>query len=54
VRIRRQGSSVVLEPIAEEWKWLDDITERFDEDFIKAVQEQPKPQERPAIEKLFR
>jgi antitoxin VapB len=54
VRIRRHGSSVILEPIAEDWNWLHAIAGKLDEDFVAATNEQPEPQERPALEKLFR
>jgi antitoxin VapB len=37
VRIRRHGNAVILEPIAENWDWLDTITGKFDDDFIAAV-----------------
>jgi antitoxin VapB len=54
VRIRRHGNAVILEPIAEDWSWLDHVTGKFDEDFVRSAQEQPAPQERPALHKLFR
>ena len=54
VRIRRHGNAVILEPLAEDWSWLDAIAGKLDEDFVQAVDEQPEPQERPALEKLFR
>ncbi len=54
VRIRRHGSAVILEPMAEDWTWLDSVAGKLDEDFVQAVDEQPKPQLRPALEKLFR
>jgi antitoxin VapB len=54
VRIRRHGSAVILEPVAEDWAWLDAIAGKLDDDFIRATEEQPQPQERPAIDKLFR
>jgi antitoxin VapB len=54
VRIRRHGSSVILEPIAEDWSWLHAIAGKLDEDFVAAANEQPEPQERPALDKLFR
>lgn len=54
VRIRRHGSAVILEPMAEDWSWLDTIAGPLDDDFIRAVNEQPEPQERPALDKLFR
>jgi antitoxin VapB len=54
VRIRRHGSAVILEPVAEDWTWLDTIVDKLDEDFVEAVNEQPEQQERPALNKLFR
>ena len=54
VGIRRHGSAVVLEPIAEDWAWLDAIVGKLDEDFVEAVGEKAKQQERPALKKLFR
>jgi len=54
VRIRRHGNSVILEPIADDWSWLDAIAGKLDEDFVQAVSEQPKEQKRPALDKLFR
>jgi antitoxin VapB len=53
VRIRRQGNAVILEPIADDWAWLDAIAGKLDADFIAAVNEPPKQQNRPAIDKLF-
>jgi len=37
VRIRRHGCSVVLEPIAQDWAWLDKIVGPVDEDFERAA-----------------
>lgn len=54
VRIRRRGSAVILEPAADDWSWLDKIVGMLDDDFIKAVDEQPQPQERVALDELFR
>ncbi len=54
VRIRRRGSAVILEPAADDWSWLDKIVGMLDDDFIKAVDEQPQPQERAALDELFR
>ena len=54
VRIRRHGSAVILEPLAEDWSWLDAIAGQLDEDFAQAVEEQPQQQERPALDELFR
>jgi antitoxin VapB len=54
VRIRRHGSAVILEPMAEDWAWLDSIVGKLDQDFIHALDEQSEEQERPALKKLFR
>jgi antitoxin VapB len=54
VRIRRHGNAVILEPIADDWRWLDAIVGKLDEDFTEAAGEQPAEQERPAIDEIFR
>jgi antitoxin VapB len=54
VWIRRHGNTVILEPLVDNWQWLDAITEKLDDDFVQAVEEQPGQQERPALEKFFR
>lgn len=54
VRIRRRGSAVILEPVADDWGWLDAIAGQLDDDFVQAVNEQPRQQERPALDELFR
>ena len=54
VRIRRRGNAVILEPIADNWDWLDAITGKFDDDFVDAVNEEQPMQERPALDELFR
>jgi antitoxin VapB len=54
VRIRRHGSAVILEPLAEDWAWLDSIAGKLDDDFVEAVREPAGTQERPALERLFR
>ena len=54
VRIRRHGNAVILEPIADDWGWLDAIAGKLDDDFVRAVDEQPQQQERPALDELFR
>jgi antitoxin VapB len=54
VRIRRHGSAVILEPVNEDWTWLSALVRKLDKDFVEAAQEQPRQQERPAIDKLFR
>lgn len=54
VRIRRRGNSVILEPIAADWPWLDSIMAKLDDDFVAAVNEEPQQQERPGLNELFR
>jgi antitoxin VapB len=54
VRIRRQGNSVVLEPIPTDWKWLDEIVESLGGDFMPDGREQPEMQERPELDDLFK
>jgi antitoxin VapB len=54
VRIRRHGSAVILEPITEDWAWLDSIVGKLDEDFVQAANEEPEQQERSALDKLFK
>lgn len=54
VRIRKHGNAVILEPMADDWRWLDAIVSALDEDFMAAINEQPGPQERAGLDKLFR
>ena len=53
VRIRKQGSAVVLEPIASDWSWLDAIEGQFSDDFFAQGREQPEHQSRPELDKAF-
>lgn len=53
VSIARQGNAVILEPIAEDWKWLDGLHGKLDEDFIKAVHEKTGQQKRKKLDELF-
>ena len=50
VCIRRHGRSVILEPIAHDWAWLDRIVGPVDEDFARAATERPAGQERPELD----
>jgi antitoxin VapB len=54
VRIRRQGHAVILEPMADDWSWLDAIAGKLDDDFVEAVKEQPAQQNRPELDEFFR
>ncbi len=53
VRIRRHGGAVILEPLAEDWRWLDELAGALDPDFVEGVIEEAPPQERPALDDLF-
>jgi antitoxin VapB len=53
VRIRRHGSTVILEPIASDWEWLDELSGKLDDDFIAAASEVPAEQKRPDLDRLF-
>jgi antitoxin VapB len=50
VRIRRHGQAVILEPIAQDWTWLDALIGPLDDDFVQAASEQPVAQERPELD----
>ena len=54
VRIRRHGNAVILDPVTDDWSWLDAIAGHLDQDLIQATEEEPSQQERPALDKLFR
>ena len=54
VRIRRHGNAVILEPVVQDWAWLDALAGKLDDDFAAAASEKPAPQVRPAVDKLFR
>ncbi len=56
VRIRRAGSAVVLEPIADDWGWLQELRKLgpLDDDVIAAVNEKVPQQNRPDLDRLFR
>ncbi|MCC6539331.1 MAG: AbrB/MazE/SpoVT family DNA-binding domain-containing protein [Bryobacterales bacterium] len=53
VRIRRQGASVILEPIPRDWSWLDAL-QPLDEDAADAALEKQAEQSRPELDELFR
>lgn len=54
VHIRRHGKAVILEPITDDWSWLDEIAGKLDKEVAEAVNEPVEQQERPALDKLFR
>jgi antitoxin VapB len=50
VRIRRHGSAVILEPIADDWAWLDALIGPVDDDWLQAANKQPPEQPRPELD----
>ena len=50
VRIRRRGAAVILEPVAQDWAWLERVIGPVDEDFVAAAEAQPGEQNRPALD----
>jgi antitoxin VapB len=54
VRIRRHGSAVILEPLADDWGWLDALTGPVDDDFGRDVAEESPAQVRSGLDKIFR
>jgi len=54
VRIRKHGDAVILEPIANDWRWLDAIAGELDRDFVAAMEEPSAPQMRDGLDVLFR
>ena len=53
VRIRRHGSAVIIEPVPQDWCWLDEIAGKLDPEVFEAATEQPGQQERPGLDDLF-
>lgn len=53
VRIRRHGQAVILEPVAQDWAWLDAWVDGFDEDMVAAVNEPLEQQARPELDDMF-
>lgn len=53
VRIRKQGTSVVLEPVATDWAWLDAIEGKLSMDFLVEGRKQQGHQVRPALDEAF-
>jgi antitoxin VapB len=54
VRIRRHGKAVILEPIAEDWQWLDAIVGTMALDFMEHGREQPPMPERKELDDVFK
>jgi antitoxin VapB len=54
VSIRRHGNAVILEPLTDDWAWLDALVGKLDADSAHGIDEQSDQQERPALDQLFR
>lgn len=50
VRIRRHGNAVILEPLADDWAWLEPLVGPVDDDFATAAVEQPAEQRRDELD----
>lgn len=50
VRIRRRGAAVILEPVADDWAWLDALGNPVDDDFVRATEEPIAAQDRPGLD----
>jgi antitoxin VapB len=50
VQIRRQGNTIVIEPLTQDWDWLDEVIGPLDDDFEQAVNEQSAHQDRPELD----
>ena len=50
VRIRRQGRAIILEPIVDDWDWLDQLGGPLDDDVVSAIEEPVAEQERPELD----
>ena len=48
-----RGGRVILEPIADDWSWLDAVGAAFSEDFLAEGRQQPEEQVRPELDTLF-
>ena len=52
VRIRRHGNALILEPLNNNWLWLDNL-EALDTDFTDAIAEKVPMQDRPELDNIF-
>jgi antitoxin VapB len=53
VRIRKHGNAVILEPIAEDWQWLDVIAGTMTANFMEHGREQPALPVREGLDDAF-
>lgn len=50
VRIRRHGNALILEPVAQDWAWLEPLAGPLDDAFVQAATEQPASEERQELD----
>jgi antitoxin VapB len=50
VRISRRGNAIILEPIPQNWDWLETIVGTLDDDFVQATEEDMPQQQRPDLD----
>ncbi|EFI36237.1 SpoVT/AbrB-like protein [Desulfonatronospira thiodismutans ASO3-1] len=50
VKIRRYKNTLIIEPLPENWDWLDEVIGPLDTDFEQAVAEQPAVQSRAELD----
>ncbi|MCE2425406.1 MAG: AbrB/MazE/SpoVT family DNA-binding domain-containing protein [Pseudomonadales bacterium] len=53
VWIRKQGAAVILEPMASDWRWLNEIAGEFSEDFFSQGRNQPSLADSSRIDRAF-
>lgn len=46
VRVRKHGNAVILEPLPNDWQWLEKVAGVVDDDFSAAIEEKvPTPED---------
>ena len=50
VRIRKHGNSVILEPLTDDWAWLDALVGTIDDDVAEFAEEPVAEQVRPELD----
>ena len=53
VCIRKQRTAVILEPMASDWRWLDEIAGEFSEDFLSEGRNQPPLPKPSQVDRVF-
>ena len=53
VSIEKRGTRIILEPVAENWDWLDEVRGALDDDAAIAAKGNQQQQERPELDELF-